>query len=52
MDSLDGIPLGHPNQPDEVAELIALLVSDRASTITRSEYVIDGETFPQSERRI
>nr|WP_246504943.1 SDR family oxidoreductase [Microvirga antarctica] len=46
MDSLGGIPIGRPSKPEEVASLIAFLASDRAGTITGSEYVIDGGTVP------
>jgi NAD(P)-dependent dehydrogenase (short-subunit alcohol dehydrogenase family) len=46
MDSLGGIPVGHPGRPEDVAELVAFLASARAAFITGTEYVIDGGTIP------
>jgi NAD(P)-dependent dehydrogenase (short-subunit alcohol dehydrogenase family) len=50
MDSLGGIPLGLPAQPSEVTDLITFLVSARASSITGTEYIVDGELFPLPEK--
>ncbi|TKA95285.1 SDR family oxidoreductase [Cereibacter changlensis] len=46
MEGLGGIPIGRPTKPAEIANLIAFLASDRAATITGTEYVIDGGTVP------
>jgi NAD(P)-dependent dehydrogenase (short-subunit alcohol dehydrogenase family) len=36
------IPLGCPGHPSEVAEVVALLVSDRGQWITGHNYFVDG----------
>ena len=44
LDGLGGIPIGRGAEPYEVADLIAYLASDRASSIHGAEFIIDGGT--------
>jgi NAD(P)-dependent dehydrogenase (short-subunit alcohol dehydrogenase family) len=39
---VDGIPLGRVAQPEEVAEAVALLASDRLAYMTAHALVLDG----------
>jgi 3-oxoacyl-[acyl-carrier protein] reductase len=39
------IPLGRLGQPDDVAELVAFLISPASSYLTGAELVIDGGMF-------
>jgi NAD(P)-dependent dehydrogenase (short-subunit alcohol dehydrogenase family) len=46
MDMLGGIPIGRLGRPEEVAELVAFLSSDRGAFISGADYIIDGGTIP------
>jgi NAD(P)-dependent dehydrogenase (short-subunit alcohol dehydrogenase family) len=46
MDMIGGIPVGRPGRPEEVAELVAFLASERAASVQGADYVIDGGTMP------
>jgi NAD(P)-dependent dehydrogenase (short-subunit alcohol dehydrogenase family) len=46
IDMLGGIPVGRPGRPEEVAELVAFLASNRAAYISGADYLLDGGTLP------
>jgi NAD(P)-dependent dehydrogenase (short-subunit alcohol dehydrogenase family) len=40
-------PLGRDGRPDDIAQAVLFLVSDRASWLTGSALVVDGGEFPR-----
>uniref|UniRef100_UPI0024585659 SDR family oxidoreductase n=1 Tax=Nocardia carnea TaxID=37328 RepID=UPI0024585659 len=45
LDGLGGVPLGRFATPDEIADTVAFLVSDRGSGILGADIVVDGGTI-------
>jgi NAD(P)-dependent dehydrogenase (short-subunit alcohol dehydrogenase family) len=46
MNLVSGIPIGRPGMPEEVAELVAFLASDRGASIHGADYVVDRGLLP------
>lgn len=42
-----GVPLGRVGRPDDIAEAVLFLVSDRASWVTGNVLTVDGGEFPR-----
>jgi NAD(P)-dependent dehydrogenase (short-subunit alcohol dehydrogenase family) len=45
MDSLGGVPMGRFALPEEVAELIAFIASERGAYLAGGEFIMDGGTI-------
>lgn len=46
IDGIGGIPLGQPGRPQDIAETVAFLASERAAFIHGAEIVVDGGSIP------
>lgn len=46
MDSMGGVPMNRLAEPEEIANMVAFLVSDGSSYITGANMLVDGGTFP------
>jgi len=46
MDGLGGVPMNRLAEPEEIASMVAFLVSDGASYVTGANMLVDGGTFP------
>ena len=42
VETIGGIPLGRLGEPEEIAEMVVFVASDRASYVTGSELIVDG----------
>ena len=47
VEMLLGIPIGRPGRPEEVAELVAFLASDRGAFISGADYIVDAGRCPR-----
>lgn len=46
MDGLGSVPMNRLAEPEEIASMVAFLVSDGASYVTGANMLVDGGTFP------